>query len=55
MQAAEKDCIEWEYLVLNCKGQSDAKDQLAMNELGKDGWELVSMSEGVAYFKRLIK
>jgi hypothetical protein len=54
MKPPVKDSLpQWEYLVINCQGQSDEKDQRAMNECGLLRWELVSMSKGVAYFKRI--
>lgn len=45
--------IKWEYFVLNCRGQSNEIDQEQMNMCGEQGWELVSMSQGIAYFKRI--
>lgn len=43
---------KWEYLVLDCRGQSNGHDQLTLNDFGKDGWELVGLANGIAYLKR---
>lgn len=42
---------QWEYTVRIAVAPSE-KTSLVYVELGADGWELVSVSEGCAYFKR---
>lgn len=37
---------KWEYIVVNSSYEN------AMNSLGELGWELVSVDNGLAYFKR---
>lgn len=55
---------KWEYLDLpvedrKCDGSClpgyDDNGQLILNSIGQDGWELVSVDDGVAYFKRPLK
>lgn len=36
----------WEYLVNTYEGQSDDELQAELDELGGDGWELVSVGAG---------
>lgn len=36
---------KWDYEIIDCEG-------LDFDKLGQKGWELVSVSDGTAYFKR---
>jgi hypothetical protein len=43
--------MEWEYLVrIYCGSKSDHQDMI--NKLGADGWELVTIWDGLFHFKR---
>lgn len=42
---------KWEYFSI---GLSRLKDGKEMTELGKDGWELVTIYQGVCVFKRAL-
>lgn len=43
--------MQWEYNLINLTGRAST-DCDFLDSLGSDGWELVSVSDGVAYFKR---
>ncbi len=52
--------IQWEYKIVNAKTKGTMKqqvkqDQPALNALGKQGWELVTVQFSNYYFKRKIK
>ena len=59
----EGDRMKWEYLVDNLEhikfmhGQLHHPERMqnAFIALGKEGWELVCVNNGVAYFKREIR
>ena len=42
----------WEYLVLGIAIRGFDTEE-TLNRLGEDGWELVAISEGTCFFKRL--
>jgi hypothetical protein len=44
----------WEYMTINlCELSLAAQSSDALNDAGKEGWELVAItSNGMAYFKR---
>jgi predicted secreted Zn-dependent protease len=51
--------IQWEYKIVNAKTKGSMKqqvkqDQPVLNELGKQGWELVTVQYSNYYFKRKI-
>ncbi|MBC8550965.1 MAG: DUF4177 domain-containing protein [Candidatus Brocadiales bacterium] len=59
---AEENVVEtqWEYKIVYAKAkgkmqQQVKQDQPVLNELGKQGWELVSVQYSNYYFKRKIK
>lgn len=43
--------MKWEYMVVEVH-QNVEKREFAFNHLGQQGWELVSVDEGIAYFKK---
>jgi hypothetical protein len=43
---------QWEYKVLTLEGHSKDYVQWAMDNCGNEGWELVSVSDCIAYMKR---
>ena len=43
---------KWEYLQVEPHAIWAAGDNSWMNKLGANGWELVSVDNGVAYFRR---
>ncbi len=52
--------IQWEYKIVNAKTKGSMKqqvkqDQPVLNELGKQGWELVTVQYSNYYFKRKIR
>jgi predicted secreted Zn-dependent protease len=51
--------IQWEYKIVSAKTKGSMKqqvkqDQPVLNELGKQGWELVTVQYSNYYFKRKI-
>lgn len=54
--------MKWEYKVISLRAIEELGDFLTIphrtsdgfRKLGLDGWELVSVDNGIAYFKRLI-
>lgn len=46
--------MKWEYLVTQLNRET-FKDEDRLNELGQSGWELVSVDNGIAYFKRPLR
>ena len=60
--SAEEKTVEmqWEYKIVSAKTKGSMKqqvkqDQPVLNELGKQGWELVTVQYSNYYFKRKIK
>ncbi len=60
--SAEENAAEtqWEYKIVNAKTKGSMKqqvkqDQPVLNELGKQGWELVTVQYSNYYFKRKIR
>ena len=45
--------MRWEYLTLKFEPIQDRYLEM-MNSLGRGGWELVAVNDGIAYFKRPI-
>jgi hypothetical protein len=43
---------QWEYKVLTLEGHSKDYVQWVMGNYGNEGWELVSVSDCIAYMKR---
>lgn len=41
---------KWEYCYVNLMYVNKGKEE--MNKLGAEGWELVSVNNSIAYFKR---
>ena len=48
----EGDRMKWEYKAII--PENDFVPESLMNELGQEGWELVYVDNGIAYFKRPI-
>lgn len=46
--------MEWEYFLIYLQGNV-GENENRMNELGEKRWELVSVSDGRAYFKRPVE
>lgn len=46
--------MKWEYTSLPYNGKSDKFFVAEINAIGDDGWELVQIIDGVAYFKRRV-
>jgi predicted secreted Zn-dependent protease len=60
--SAEEKTVEmqWEYKIVSAKTKGSMKqqikqDQPVLNELGKQGWELVTVQYSNYYFKRKIR
>lgn len=45
--------MNWEYKTIGAKG--GRVGTIDLDKLGQEGWELVSVDNGVAYFKREIR
>ena len=45
--------MRWEYLVLSTQ-DAYADTEADFNDLGDNGWELVAVDSGIAFFKRQI-
>jgi hypothetical protein len=44
---------EWEYIRLDLNGVRRGVQEIdLLNDAGKDGWELVTIQNGIAYLKR---
>ena len=41
----------WEYLIISLSSGGGSYEA-RLNDLGKQGWELVAVSDGLAYLKR---
>ena len=47
--------MRWEYQVLGIVKDNDSANLRRFGAVGAEGWELVSVDNGIAYFKRPIK
>lgn len=51
--------MKWEYLIVYLKGRSYDDPRIfpksEFDKVGIDGWELVSVDSGIAYFKRPLR
>lgn len=44
--------MKWEYMLIEFHGDTAKEIEDRMERRGAEGWELVAVSEGVAYMKR---
>lgn len=47
--------MKWEYRTMACGCNPFESRSEKLNRLGVDGWELVTIDNGIAYFKRPIQ
>jgi hypothetical protein len=47
--------MKFEYRTMVCRTDPFESRSEKLNKLGIDGWELVSVDNGIAYFKRELK
>jgi hypothetical protein len=46
---------KWEYLVYKHEPDPDFPVEFTLRDLGRDGWELVAVTDLVYYFKRILE